>query len=80
MNEQTKNKPSVQDAFLNAARKQNVPVSIYVTNGYLINGAKIIGFDNYAILCEAGGKQMLVYKHAVSTVSPETPIELNEEH
>ena len=61
---------SIQDEFLNSARKAKVPVSIYVTNGYLINEAKVLGFDNYAVLVEANGKQMLIYKHAISTVTP----------
>ncbi|MBQ1892930.1 MAG: RNA chaperone Hfq [Clostridia bacterium] len=78
MNEQTR--PNIQDAFLNAARKANVPVAIYVTNGYLINGARVISFDNYAVLVEAAGKQMLIYKHAISTVTPESPVLLDKEN
>lgn len=73
------NKPNIQDQFLNAARKLGVPVSIFVTNGFKITGAKVLGFDNYAVLIETAGKQMLVYKHAVSTVTPEAPIELPKE-
>ena len=70
---------SMQDAFLNAARRGDVLVSIYVTNGYLINDAKVIGFDNYAVLVESGGKQMLIYKHAISTVTPQSKLELESE-
>ncbi len=70
---------SIQDAFLNAARKGNVPVSIYVTNGYLINDAKVLGFDSYAVLVESGGKQMLIYKHAISTVTPQKELNTEEE-
>lgn len=77
MNDQTR--PNIQDAFLNAARKANVPVAIYVTNGYLINGARVISFDNYAVLIEAAGKQMLIYKHAISTVTPESPLLIEKE-
>lgn len=75
MGETTRNKPSVQDAFLNAARKTGTPLSVYVTNGYLITGVRVISFDNYAILAESGGRQMLIYKHAISTVTPEKPLE-----
>ncbi|MBR4658759.1 MAG: RNA chaperone Hfq [Clostridia bacterium] len=67
---------SIQDSFLNAARKGNVPVSIYVTNGYLINDAKVLSFDNYAVLVESGGRQMLIYKHAISTVTPQKEIKV----
>ena len=70
---------SIQDEFLNSARKAKVPVSIYVTNGYLINEAKVLGFDNYAVLVEANGKQMLIYKHAISTVTPMGELPLFEE-
>ncbi|MCR5809669.1 MAG: RNA chaperone Hfq [Clostridiales bacterium] len=75
MNEQN-NSRNIQDAFLNQARKNAIPVDIHITNGYLISGAKIVSFDNYAIIVEAGGKQMLVYKHAVSTVTPQSALEL----
>lgn len=78
MNDQTR--PNIQDAFLNAARKANVPLAIYVTNGYLIKGARVISFDNYAVLVEAAGKQMLIYKHAISTVTPESPILFDKEN
>lgn len=73
---QEKNKLNLQDAFLNTARRDGVPVSIYVTNGYLINGARVLSFDNYSMLVEANGKQMLIYKHAVSTITPDTPIKV----
>lgn len=70
---------NVQDLFLNAARKNAVPVSIHITNGYMIKGARVKSFDNYAILAEADGKQMLIYKHAVSTVTPEKPLDICKE-
>ena len=79
MSSQEKKKLNLQDAFLNSARKADIPVSIYVTNGYLINGARVRSFDNYSILVEAGGKQMLIYKHAVSTITPESEIILSGE-
>ena len=58
----------LQDTFLNCLRKENV------VNGYQLNHLLIIGFDSYAILAEAGGKQMLLYKHAISTITPERAI------
>ena len=73
------NKMSIQDAFLNSARKNGVPVAIYVTNGYLINDAKIISLDNYVVLVEASGKQMLIYKHAISTVTPSERIDIESQ-
>lgn len=76
MSEQTK--LNVQDAFLNAARRSGTPVSIHITNGYMIKSAEVKSFDSYAVLVEAEGRQMLVYKHAISTITPDKPIELND--
>ena len=64
----------LQDTFLNCLRKEKVPVTVHVVNGYQLNHLLIIGFDSYAILAEAGGKQMLLYKHAISTITPERAI------
>lgn len=75
MSEQTK--INVQDAFLNAARKSGTPVSIHITNGYMIKDAAVKSFDNYAVIVEAEGRQMLVYKHAISTITPDKPMDLN---
>ena len=72
----SEDRQNIQDRFLNSARKTDLPVSIYVTNGYLIDHARIVGFDSYAVLVESDGKQMLVYKHAISTITPESKLEL----
>jgi host factor-I protein len=58
-----------QDAILNQVRKDNMPVTIYLTSGFQIRGV-IKGFDNYVILIETDNKQQMVYKHAISTVVP----------
>ena len=72
------NKPvNVQDTLLNHLKKGRIPASIHVTNGFLIKGALIKGFDNFVLLIEVDGKQMMVYKHAVSTITPDTPVTLN---
>lgn len=68
---------NLQDAFLNQVRKQKLEVTIHVTNGYQINHATILGYDNFVILAECGGKQMLIYKHAVSTISPAQKVEMS---
>ncbi len=73
------NKPNIQDQFLNAVKRDGVPVSVFVTNGFKITGAKVIGFDNYAVLIETNGQQMLVYKHAVSSIVPETAVKTEEQ-
>ena len=60
---------NLQDEFLNQIRKEKLPVSIHVINGYQFNHLKVISFDNYVIL--DGGVQRLIYKHAVSTITIE---------
>jgi len=60
---------SLQDPFLNAVRKENVPVSVYLVNGIKLQG-NIESFDSFVlVLCNHGLHQM-VYKHAISTVVP----------
>ena len=65
---------NLQDTFLHAARRERTPVTIHVTNGYQINHAIVLGYDNFVILAEVDGKQMLIYKHAVSTITPQRRI------
>jgi host factor-I protein len=59
---------SLQDPFLNALRKERVPVSIYLVNGIKLQG-QIDSFDNFVVLLKNSVSQM-VYKHAISTVVP----------
>ncbi len=63
----------LQDVFLNQARKDKTPVTVYLTNGFQFKGL-IKGFDGYTVILEGEGKQYLVYKHAISTVIPSKPI------
>ena len=64
---------NLQDSFLNHVRKENLAVTIYLVNGFQLRGL-VRGFDNFTIIIENDGKQQLVYKHAVSTISPVTTI------
>lgn len=59
---------TLQDPFLNALRKEHVPVSIYLVNGIKLQG-QIESFDQYVVLLRNTVTQM-VYKHAISTVVP----------
>lgn len=63
---------SLQDPFLNALRRERVPVSIYLVNGIKLQG-QIESFDQFVILLKNTVNQM-VYKHAISTVVPARPI------
>lgn len=68
---------NLQDVFLNQARKDSIPVTIYLINGFQFKGI-IKGFDNFTILLDSDGKHQLVYKHAVSTITPFRTISLNQ--
>ena len=59
---------SLQEPFLNALRKERVPVSIYLVNGIKLQG-QIESFDQFVVLLKNSVSQM-VYKHAISTVVP----------
>jgi len=72
----TKTSINLQDTFLNQMRKDNVPVTIFLVNGYQLKGT-VKGFDNFTLILEAEGKQQLVYKHAISTVAPFRPVNIN---
>lgn len=65
---------SLQDPFLNALRKEKVPVSIYLVNGIKLQG-QIESFDQFVVLLKNSVSQM-VYKHAISTVVPSRNIRL----
>lgn len=69
----TKPQINLQDAYLNQVRKDNIQVTIFLVNGFQLKGM-IKGFDNFTVIMESDGKQMMVYKHAISTVSPMKPI------
>ncbi|HEY8909260.1 MAG TPA: RNA chaperone Hfq [Desulfosporosinus sp.] len=66
---------NLQDTFLNQVRKENLPVTIYLVNGFQLKGL-IKGFDNFTVLIEFENRQQMVYKHAISTIMPIRPINL----
>lgn len=66
---------NLQDAFLNQIRKENVQTTIYLVNGFQLKGT-VKGFDNFTVILDSDGRQMLIYKHAISTISPARPVNL----
>ena len=60
---------NLQDVFLNQVRKENVGVIIHLTNGFQLRG-NVKGFDNFTVILDSMGKQMMVYKHAISPAQP----------
>ena len=70
-----KNQFNLQDLFLNQVRKEKNAVTIYLVNGFQIRGM-VRGFDNFTVIVDMDGKQQLVYKHAISTISPTRPVSI----
>ena len=68
---------NLQDPFLNALRKEHVPVSIYLVNGIKLQG-KVDSFDQYVIILKNTVSQM-VYKHAISTIVPARQVRLSND-
>ena len=68
-------KLALQDVFLAAAHRQREPMTVFLVNGVMLQGA-LDGFDQFSILLERGGQTQLVYKHAVSTLQPAHALDL----
>ena len=66
-----------QDTFLNQARKERTPLTVFLVNGFQMRGI-ITGFDAFVIVL-ASGRQQMIYKHAVSTIAPSVPLRLSQE-
>lgn len=67
---------NLQDVFLNQLRKDGTPVTIFLLNGFQIKGY-VRGFDNFTVVMDSDNKQQLIYKHAISTIIPLRPVNLN---
>lgn len=69
---------NIQDTFLNQLRKESVHVTVYLTNGFQIRG-QIKAFDNFTIIIDSEGRQQMVYKHAISTFTPQKNVSLMQD-
>ncbi len=67
---------NVQDAFLNHVRKHKISVIVFLMNGVQLRGM-IAGFDNFSVLLKGDSRTQLIYKHAISTVMPQSPVFLD---
>ena len=65
MSEQT----NLQDAILNEVRRDKIPVTLFLMNGFQLRGI-ITGFDSFVVVLVTDGKQQMIYKHAISTLAP----------
>lgn len=68
---------NLQDQFLNLLRKNKTPVTMFLVKGVKLQGI-VTWFDNFSILLRRDGQSQLVYKHAVSTIMPSTPIDAGQ--
>ena len=72
-----KTQNNLQDIFLNNARKNRTQVIIHLLNGFQLKGF-VKGFDNFTVVLNCDDKQMLIYKHSISTIIPFKPILFTE--
>ena len=69
---------NLQEIFLTQVRRDRRPVTIFLMNGFQMRGI-VTGFDAFVILLQSDGKQQMIYKHAVSTMTPMTPVRMTQE-
>ncbi len=60
---------NLQDAILGEVRRENIPVTLFLMNGFQLRGT-ITGFDSFVVVLVTDGKQQMIYKHAISTLAP----------
>ena len=72
-----KKNANLQDTFLTKARRLNVPLTVFLVNGFQMRGT-VRGFDPFTVVLDSEGKQQLIYKHAISTIAPLRNIDLRE--
>lgn len=63
---------------MNQARRERTPVTLFLMNGFQLRGV-IRGFDSFVVMVDSEGKQQMIYKHAISTVTPSRPLTMMEE-
>lgn len=66
---------NLQDTFLNYIRREKIPVTLFLMNGFQLRGV-VRSFDSFVVLIDADGRQQMIYKHAISTVAPARPVSL----
>ena len=68
---------NLQDLFLNTVRKQKIALTIFLVNGVKLTGI-VTSFDAFCVLLRRDGHSQLVYKHAISTIMPSQPVQLQD--
>jgi len=64
---------NLQDAILKEVRRDRVPVTLFLMNGFQLRGV-ITGYDSFVVVLVTEGRQQMIYKHAISTLAPMKPL------
>ena len=72
-----RNEINLQDRMLAALRQQSQNTTFFLMNGFQMRGI-ITGFDQFVIMLQSDGRQQMIYKHAVSTMTPAMPVHLTQ--
>ena len=72
------NKANLQDIFLLRAKRDRLPVTMFLMNGFQMRGV-ITGFDAFVVILDSEGRQQVIYKHAISTIAPVRPVDLTQD-
>jgi host factor-I protein len=71
-------KANLQDIFLTKARRERIPVTLFLMNGFQLRGI-LTGFDTFVVVLDTDGRQQVIFKHAISTIAPARAVDLAEE-
>ena len=71
-------KANLQDLFLLQARRDRLPVTMFLMNGFQMRGV-ITGSDAFVVILDSEGRQQVIYKHAISAIAPIRPVDLTGE-
>ena len=67
---------NLQDAILKEVRREKIPVTLFLMNGFQLRGV-VSGYDSFVVVLVTDGKQQMIYKHAISTLVPIRPLKAN---
>lgn len=68
---------NLQEIFLTKVRRNRIGVTVFLMNGFQMRGI-VTGFDAFTVILNSDGRQQVIYKHAISTIVPERPMDLRE--
>jgi host factor-I protein len=69
------NTENLQDLILNEVRREHMPVTLFLMNGFQLKGI-VTGFDSFTVILSSEGRQQMIYKHAISTLVPLQPVHI----